>query len=91
MKTLVLLAIATLFSGCVVTTKYHNEETKTDGTKVVIDASYSSPAFGAKLIQSADFKAGKISGVSSDQSSVAEVIAQAVSAGVLIGQKSVKP
>jgi hypothetical protein len=92
MKTLLFAASALALSltGCV-SAKYHREVTAANGTKTVVDGSYSSPAFGVKMIESADFDAGLVKGVRSEQSSIAEVIAQATAAGVAIGQKTVKP
>jgi hypothetical protein len=83
MKTLLPL-LALYLSGCVQVT--HKSSKSPDGT-ITTETKYSSPAFGTKGIESADFQKGIVKGVASDQSRMTDVIGSAFSAGVAAGAK----
>lgn len=80
------LAVAGLvMSGCVQVSYESHDGQKT--TKVT----YSSPAFGSKGIASADFQKGIVKGVTSEQSSMAEMFSAVYQAGLAAGTKAVAP
>lgn len=87
MKTAILLIIAASLTGCV---RVSYESFDKDG-KPSVRAKYSSPAFGSKGIASADFEKGVVTGVRSEQSSMAEMAGILYQAGLAAGAKGVAP
>lgn len=80
--------LALCLSGCVSVT--HKSSKLPDGT-VTTETVYRSPAFGNKGIVPADFQKGIVKGVTSDQSTMTDVIGSAFAAGVASGAKAATP
>jgi hypothetical protein len=77
--------LALCLSGCVQVT--HKSSKLPDGT-ITTETVYRSPAFGSKGIVSADFQKGIVKGVTSEQSSIVELINAAFAAGVASATKA---
>ena len=76
-RILTLATICVLASGC---TTVVFESTRPDGAKV--KTTYRTPAFGSRQFGDIDLTKGTVKGVRSDQSQMAEVIAQGVALGL---------
>ncbi len=86
MKLLLPLLALCLSGGCVQVT--HKSSKLPDGT-ITTETVYRSPAFGSKGIVSADFQKGIVKGVTSEQSTMTDVIGSAFAAGMAAGAKGI--